>query len=293
MTTLTPYLHDALPRFEASFEQTLQAIAAPSPLKEAMLYSTLKGGKRLRPLLTLATGKLFSTDESLLIQIAIAVEMIHAYSLIHDDLPAMDNDTLRRGQPTCHIQFDEATAILAGDALLTESFFQISHLHSLSDSTRLHLIQLFSHAAGPRGMVGGQMLDILAEETSIGAEDLVTIHTLKTGKLIEASILAAALIGEANEEVIEVLTQFSQKIGLAFQVQDDILDLSGTTNSLGKTAGKDQQRGKTTYATFYGLEKASKILEALLRSALASLEVFNEKADCLRSLASYITNRHS
>lgn len=293
MTSLTPYLNDALPRFEASFEQALKNINAPSPLQEAILYSTLQGGKRLRPLLTLATGKLFSTDEALLMQIAIAIEMIHAYSLIHDDLPAMDNDTLRRGQPTCHIQFDEATAILAGDALLTESFYHLTQLTSLPDSTRLHLIQLLSHAAGPRGMVGGQMLDILAEETSIDAEDLATIHSLKTGKLIEASILAAAFVGEANEEVIEVLTQFSQKIGLAFQVQDDILDLSGTTDSLGKTAGKDQQQGKTTYATFYGLEKANKILEALLRSALSSLEAFNEQADCLRSLALYIINRSS
>ncbi len=292
MTLLTPWLNEQLAAFEVEFHRYLASIDAPKNLKEAMRYSALNGGKRLRPMLLIAAGHLSGADAKVLYPLGMAIEMIHAYSLIHDDLPAMDDDSLRRGKPTCHIQFDEATAILAGDALLTESFVILSHLEGISDSAKIKLIQLFSHSAGASGMVGGQMMDLEGEERKITSDELVAIHRLKTGKLIKASILAGAIAGNADEKTLMHLTEFADNIGLAFQVKDDILDVTGTSEELGKTAGKDLEQEKSTYVTLLGLEKATTILDELIDKAFDNLNALGEKNAPLLNLTAYVVKRN-
>lgn len=292
MTLLTPWLNEQLAAFEVEFDRYLASIDAPKNLKEAMRYSALNGGKRLRPMLLIAAGHLSGADAKILYPLGMAIEMIHAYSLIHDDLPAMDDDSLRRGKPTCHIQFDEATAILAGDALLTESFVILSHLEGISDSVKIKLIQLFSHSAGASGMVGGQMMDLEGEERKITSDELVAIHRLKTGKLIKASILAGAIAGNSDEKTLMHLTEFADNIGLAFQVKDDILDVTGTSEELGKTAGKDLEQEKSTYVTLLGLEKATTILDELIDKAFDSLNALGEKNAPLLNLTAYVVKRN-
>lgn len=292
MTLLTPWLNEQLAAFEVEFDRYLASIDAPKNLKEAMRYSALNGGKRLRPMLLIAAGHLSGADPKVLYPLGMAIEMIHAYSLIHDDLPAMDDDSLRRGKPTCHIQFDEATAILAGDALLTESFVILSHLEGISESAKIKLIQLFSHSAGASGMVGGQMMDLEGEERKITSDELVAIHRLKTGKLIKASILAGAIAGDANEKTLMHLTEFADNIGLAFQVKDDILDVTGTSEELGKTAGKDLEQEKSTYVTLLGLEKATTILDELIDKAFDNLNALGEKNAPLLNLTAYVVKRN-
>ncbi len=292
MTLLTPWLNEQLAAFEVEFDRYLASIDAPKNLKEAMRYSALNGGKRLRPMLLIAAGHLSGADAKILYPLGMAIEMIHAYSLIHDDLPAMDDDSLRRGKPTCHIQFDEATAILAGDALLTESFVILSHLEGISDSAKIKLIQLFSHSAGASGMVGGQMMDLEGEERKITSDELVAIHRLKTGKLIKASILAGAIASNADEKTLMHLTEFADNIGLAFQVKDDILDVTGTSEELGKTAGKDLEQEKSTYVTLLGLEKATTILDELIDKAFDNLNALGEKNAPLLNLTAYVVKRN-
>lgn len=292
MTLLTPWINEQLAAFEVEFDRYLASIDAPKNLKEAMRYSALNGGKRLRPMLLIAAGHLSGADPKVLYPLGMAIEMIHAYSLIHDDLPAMDDDSLRRGKPTCHIQFDEATAILAGDALLTESFVILSHLEGISESAKIKLIQLFSHSAGASGMVGGQMMDLEGEERKITSDELVAIHLLKTGKLIKASILAGAIAGDANEKTLMHLTEFADNIGLAFQVKDDILDVTGTSEELGKTAGKDLEQEKSTYVTLLGLEKATTILDELIDKAFDNLNALGEKNAPLLNLTAYVVKRN-
>lgn len=292
MTLLTPWLNEQLAAFEVEFDRYLASIDAPKNLKEAMRYSALNGGKRLRPMLLIAAGHLSGANAKILYPLGMAIEMIHAYSLIHDDLPAMDDDSLRRGKPTCHIQFDEATAILAGDALLTESFVILSHLEGISDSAKIKLIQLFSHSAGASGMVGGQMMDLEGEERKITSDELVAIHRLKTGKLIKASILAGAIAGNADEKTLMHLTEFADNIGLAFQVKDDILDVTGTSEELGKTAGKDLEQEKSTYVTLLGLEKATTILDELIDKAFDNLNALGEKNAPLLNLTAYVVKRN-
>jgi len=292
MTLLTPWLNEQLAAFEVEFDRYLASIDAPKNLKEAMRYSALNGGKRLRPMLLIAAGHLSDADAKILYPLGMAIEMIHAYSLIHDDLPAMDDDSLRRGKPTCHIQFDEATAILAGDALLTESFVILSHLEGISDSAKIKLIQLFSHSAGASGMVGGQMMDLEGEERKITSDELVAIHRLKTGKLIKALILAGAIAGNAEEKTLMHLTEFADNIGLAFQVKDDILDVTGTSEELGKTAGKDLEQEKSTYVTLLGLEKATTILDELIDKAFDNLNALGEKNAPLLNLTAYVVKRN-
>ena len=292
MTLLTPWLNEQLAAFEVEFDRYLASIDAPKNLKEAMRYSALNGGKRLRPMLLIAAGHLSGADAKILYPLGMAIEMIHAYSLIHDDLPAMDDDSLRRGKPTCHIQFDEATAILAGDALLTESFVILSHLEGISDSAKIKLIQLFSHSAGASGMVGGQMMDLEGEERKITSDELVAIHRLKTGKLIKASILAGAIAGNTDEKTLMHLTEFADNIGLAFQVKDDILDVTGTSEELGKTAGKDLEQEKSTYVTLLGLEKATTILDELIDKAFDNLNALGEKNAPLLNLTAYVVKRN-
>jgi farnesyl diphosphate synthase len=265
----------------------------PARLHEAMRYCVLNGGKRIRPLLTYAAGQACEANPDPLDMAAAAVELIHAYSLVHDDLPAMDNDDLRRGQPTCHKAFGEAEAILAGDAILTLAFRVLSHhlKEPVSAERRLHMIELLSHAAGSRGMVGGQSIDLASVGKQLDIAELEDMHIHKTGALIKASVLLGALCGDTRDDTFAALTHYAQFIGLAFQVQDDILDVTGSTEQIGKTARADQSLNKPTYPALLGLAGAREHAQMLHESAIASLEIFDEAADPLRWLSAYIVAR--
>lgn len=263
---------------------------------EAMRYSLFAGGKRVRPILCLAAGAAIDDSRNMtnrLLPIGVALECIHTYSLIHDDLPAMDDDDLRRGKPTNHILYGEAGAILAGDGLLTYAFDLLSKqdITAIDPADRLRIISLISKAAGSIGMVGGQSLDMINENKDYPIETLRTIHRHKTGSLITCSVLAGAVGAGADEKQLEALKQYGDNIGLAFQIVDDLLDATSTTEQLGKAAGSDAERGKATYPHFYGIEKTRQLaLEAVERSTLA-LADFDDKAEPLRALATYIYTR--
>ncbi|MBR1649353.1 MAG: polyprenyl synthetase family protein [Alphaproteobacteria bacterium] len=264
---------------------------------EAMHYSLTRGGKRLRPFLVCETAKMFGTDFEESINTAMALEMLHTYSLIHDDLPAMDNDDLRRGFPTCHKQFDEATAIIAGDGLLTYAFEIMSYPQTASNpEIRCRLIEMLAQAAGAfDGMVAGQMLDLAAEaytSKNIRAEELIRhIEEMKTGRLLRYAVEAGAVLGGASREETFVLVSYSRKIGIAFQIADDILDATGDERSVGKTLRKDAAQNKLTFVNLYGLEMASKVAKELIASAIEDLEPFKDRAELLRALARYIIER--
>jgi geranylgeranyl diphosphate synthase type II len=263
---------------------------------DAMRYSLFAGGKRIRPILCLAAGKAIGKrpdPDSDLLPIACALECIHTYSLIHDDLPAMDNDALRRGKPTNHTLYGEAGAILAGDGLLTWAFDLLSKngASALPSERRLKIIHLIARAAGSLGMVGGQELDIAHENKEFPFETLRIIHRSKTGALITASILAGAIGAGADQTQQEALTRYGDQIGLAFQIVDDLLNVTGTTEQLGKTAGSDAIRGKATYPAFFGIDATRKKAKAAVEEALKSLVLFDEKADPLRAIAQYIQTR--
>ena len=261
---------------------------------EAMRYSLFAGGKRVRPVLCLATAESLGTDPAPLLPLACALECIHTYSLIHDDLPAMDDDELRRGKPTNHVVFGEAGAILAGDGLLTFAFDLLSDpsLNGLiSDGARLRLIQVVSRAAGPLGMVGGQALDVASEGKAVDFETLRTIHRCKTGALITASVQAGAIIGGADDVQYGALTSYGEAIGLAFQIYDDLLNVEGTTEELGKAAGSDADREKATYPGFFGVDGTKAKAEEAVAAAQAALADFDHRAEPLRQLARYIINR--
>ncbi len=263
---------------------------------ESMRYSLFVGGKRIRPIICLAAGRSISDApeiEEILLPAACALECIHTYSLIHDDLPAMDNDDLRRGQPTCHKKFGEAEAILAGDGLLTYAFSLLSNpnLPGPKTKTRLQLIAVLAHAAGSQGMVGGQYLDIASEEKTIPFDLLKTIHRSKTGALITAAVRMGALAAQANQGQLEALTRYGDAVGLAFQIVDDLLDVTASTEQLGKTAGTDAQQGKATYPAFFGKEKTRALAKEAVDSALEALSSFDERAEPLRALAQYIFSR--
>jgi geranylgeranyl diphosphate synthase type II len=258
----------------------------------AMRYSLFIGGKRVRPILCLAAAEAISDDpviiESLL-PVACALECVHTYSLIHDDLPAMDDDNLRRGKPTNHVVHGEAAAILAGDGLLTYAFEILSRPQAaLPEGNLLRIIQIIARAAGPEGMVGGQSLDIANERIDYPFEMLRTIHRSKTGALITASVLSGGLGAGASEVQQKRLQQYGERIGLAFQIVDDLLDATATTQALGKTAGSDEQRGKATYPAFFGVEETRKKAQAAVEEAKAALSDFDERANPLRELADYI-----
>lgn len=289
----TPWFSAQLHAFETAFKERLSNISTPDErLKEAILYSTLNGGKRLRALLVMATGELCNAERESLHTIGSAIEAIHAYSLIHDDLPAMDDDDIRRGKPTCHKAFDEATAILAGDALLTYAFELLSQIKGLSAEKRLALITLYASSAGANGMVGGQSLDLASENCTIPLSALEKIHRHKTGALIKAAILSGAMAGDADETMLSTLTQYADNVGLAFQIKDDILDVTGTTEELGKAAGSDALQEKSTYITLLGLKTSQTKLQELIEEAVALLAPFGEKAEPLVDLAQYILNRN-
>jgi len=283
--------NDALRRFIAPlpFQNT--------PLVDAMQYGALLGGKRLRPFLVYATGNMFSVSMTTLDAPAAAVECIHAYSLMHDDLPAMDNDDLRRGQPTCHIKFGEASAILAGDALQTLAFSILSDapMTEVSDRDRLAMLSELASASGVAGMCGGQALDLEAEGQQVNLEMLERIHRHKTGALIRAAVRLGALsAGEQGRKALPLLDKYAECIGLAFQVQDDILDVVGDTATLGKRQGADQQLGKSTYPALLGLEQAQKKASDLIAEARQSLTVLAAQSldtTALEALADYIILR--
>jgi geranylgeranyl diphosphate synthase type II len=267
--------------------------APPPRIHAAMRYSVFAGGKRIRPLLCLETARIFDPRPEAAIFAACAIEFIHTYSLIHDDLPALDNDDLRRGKPTCHKQFDEATAILAGDALLTLAFHTLAQ-SPVAAARRVEILREVASAAGTvNGMVGGQVADLEAEGQPATAQRLEYIHRSKTAALIRAAVVSGALSAGAADEDAARLRHFGETIGWAFQVVDDILDVEESSAALGKTAGKDQAQKKVTYPGVYGLEKSREIAETLAADALRSLDHYGERAARLRHLAEFLIRRRS
>lgn len=281
-------------RVDAELMLRLDQDSVATQLIEAMKYSSFNGGKRLRPVLAYAScmalgGELSNADPA-----AAAVEMIHAYSLIHDDLPAMDDDDLRRGKPTCHIAFDEATAILAGDALQTLAFETLAADNlSLSAQTQLQMVAVLAKASGEKGMVAGQCVDMQATGKGLSLEQLETMHSLKTGALIQASVRLGALASnKVTDTTLAALDQYAKCVGLAFQVQDDILDVEGDTQTLGKPQGSDLDQAKSTYPALIGLDASKQKLQLLHQQALQALEVFDHNADLLRQLADFVVARN-
>ena len=288
MQLLTPYQQ----RFEGLLDQYWQTRSIEPSLKAAMMYATTNGGKRFRPALIWMTGEALNVPLEQLDAAALAIELIHCYSLVHDDLPAMDDDDLRRGKPTVHIAFDEATAILAGDALLTEAFELLAHADILPDSLRLRQIALLSHAAGSQGMVAGQMMDMAATGGQINLDTLRTLHERKTGYLIRCALLLGASPSATYTELTPLLSDLGLTLGLLFQVQDDILDVEQTTEQLGKPAGSDAEQNKCTYPALMGLEEARAWREALRQHChdlLSALPFSSNTA--LRQLVDLVADR--
>jgi farnesyl diphosphate synthase len=294
MATFHDWARDTAGFMEKTLGELLpSAGTVPTKLHDAMRYATLGGGKRVRPMLAFAAGDVSSAPADRVKIAAAAVEMIHAYSLIHDDLPCMDDDVLRRGRPTCHIEFDEATALLAGDALQAMAF-QIVSAHSLTESPsdQLELIKLFADACGSRGMAGGQAIDLASVDLSISLPELEHMHMLKTGALIRASVMMGAMCGTPLTAIEkQKLDHYAKCVGLAFQVVDDILDCESNTEKLGKTAGKDKDANKPTYVSLLGLNRAKEFAEELLQDAHRSLEMFGSSAKRLHELADFIVRR--
>lgn len=268
--------------------------AEPSVLHRAMRYSLLAGGKRLRPALCIAAGEAFGADEAGLLPVACALEMIHTYSLIHDDLPSMDDDDFRRGRLTCHKAFGEANAILAGDALMTLAFriLSVEGILPGRESARLQTIADVSAAAGtPGGMVAGQVLDLEGERQPVDAAGLDRLHAAKTGALLTVSVLAGARCGDVGEDDLVRLRDFGVSLGLAFQIADDILDVTGTSEELGKTPGKDKASGKSTYPALYGLDGSRERARATVQAALLSIAPLGERVERLRQIACFVIDR--
>jgi geranylgeranyl diphosphate synthase type II len=294
---LKAYLEERRALINRALEAYLPAVRGPAfRVVQAMHYSLFVGGKRLRPILCLAAAEAVGGDSTEALPVACALEMIHTYSLIHDDLPAMDDDDLRRGQPTCHKKFDEATAILAGDGLLTEAFHTLAAAAPRfegREAVLLEVTELLARAAGYQGMVGGQMLDLMAEGRQVTLKELETIHRLKTGALLTVATRAGALVGGGNRGEVTALTSFGERFGLAFQVTDDLLDVEGTTAEIGKPVGSDEKRGKATYPALLGLEASRQWARRLVEEAVAILSPFQDRAAPLRELAQYLLVRRS
>ena len=281
-------------QYKARIENALDALLPKeaNQLNNAMRYSTLNGGKRLRAMLVYAAGEALGARAEILDTVAAAVECIHAYSLIHDDLPAMDDDDLRRGKATCHIEFDEATAILAGDALQTLAFSLLSNLESLAANKQLELITELANASGHAGMAGGQMLDMLATNQQLTLQELEQIHSSKTGALIKAAVLMGGICADNfNAEHKQALSQYAEKIGLAFQIIDDVLDEEADTATLGKTSGSDKQLGKSTYPALLGIDESKQRAEKLYKEAIASLSTIGDNSLMLKQLAKLVIER--
>jgi len=296
---MTPALADALKACSEEVETALDGLCPTSPELEgrvfdSMRYSLFAGGKRLRPFLVLAAGDLFMVPHESSVRAAAAIEMIHTYSLIHDDLPCMDDDDLRRGKPTNHRQFDEATAVLAGDALQPLAFQTLLDAATDPDAgIRLELAQSLARAAGADGMVGGQMIDLQAETTSYDLDQITRLQNMKTGALIAWSCEAGAILGRATAKEREALRQYGLELGLAFQIADDILDIESTPEEMGKATAKDAEAGKETFITLMGLEGARERAAELVHNATARLDLFGERAFLLRDVAAYVIERRS
>jgi farnesyl diphosphate synthase len=261
---------------------------------DAMRYAALAPGKRLRPFLVLASARLFGVARCCALQVAAAVEMVHAYSLVHDDLPAMDNSDLRRGRPTCHKQFDEATAVLAGDGLLTAAFEVLAHPDTHGDpAVRCELVSALAGAAGAAGMVGGQMIDLLAEHRSLDIGAITRLQRMKTGALIAFSCEAGAILAKAPAEVRTALRGYAHDLGLAFQIADDLLDVEGSEAETGKPVGADAVAGKATFVSILGIERARAQAELLVRQAVAHLDLFEQRAELLREAARFVIARRT
>ncbi|MDQ1728661.1 MAG: farnesyl diphosphate synthase [Pyrinomonadaceae bacterium] len=280
---------------DATLDRLLPAeSASPTRVHAAIRWSVFAGGKRFRPLLMLAVGEAFPTAPELLIRTACALELIHTYSLIHDDLPSMDDDDLRRGRATCHVRFGEATAILAGDALQALAFQTIAADEQLSATQRLRLIAEVAGASGtPAGMVAGQALDLEAESRAVSASELEQIHRLKTGALIIGAARAGAIIAEATEAELVAITAYAAQLGLLFQITDDLLDVTATAETLGKTPGKDQRSEKATYPALYGVAATRKHVIAVHQNACAALEPLDRPTVRLRAIADFILQRQT
>lgn len=294
---LKEFLTESQSRVESALQQWLPSTSTqPQKLHQAMHYTVLGGGKRVRPVLVYAAGKALGIDLGRLNGPACAVELIHAYSLVHDDLPAMDDDNLRRGKPTCHREFDEATAILTGDALQTLAFHVLCHDKSMGIDcgARMKMLDSLAIASGSRGMAGGQAMDLDSVGEELSLVQLENMHIHKTGALILASVRMGYLAKrDADKQQITALDHYAKRIGLAFQVKDDILDIEGDTETLGKTQGKDQANSKPTYPSLLGLEGAHRMARQLHQDALESLSIFDHGADPLRWLADYIVVRNN
>lgn len=298
MTTKTPDFQQWAAAQQARTEAQLQAVLpaadiAPQRLHAAMRYAALGGGKRVRPLLALAAGEVTAADPARAVIAGAAVELIHAYSLVHDDLPCMDDDVLRRGKPTCHVEYDEATALLVGDALQSLAFQLLAEYRLADDpAAQLEMVKLLAAASGSRGMAGGQAIDLAATGKTLTLPELEFMHIHKTGAIIRAATLLGARCGTPlDKKELERLDHFAKCIGLAFQVVDDVLDIEASTATLGKTAGKDAQHNKPTYVSLIGVAESKKLAGELRADALASLEVFGARALRLRELADFIVLR--
>ena len=294
MFDLDAYFSSRTQRINAALESILKISGRTDRILEAMKYSLMAGGKRIRPILCMAAAETAGGDAENAVPAACALEMIHTYSLIHDDLPAMDNDVLRRGKPTCHVAFDEATAILAGDALLTLAFQTLASVefdNPKQAATWLRVIELISHATGYCGMIQGQMIDIASEGSRPTLADLQSMHRLKTGALIEASLNSGAVIGGLDANRIKMLETYAQNIGLAFQVTDDILNIEGDPEMMGKAVGTDKLRNKATYPSLLGIQESKEFAKELIKNALEALASFDKKAEPLRTIANYIIAR--
>ena len=264
----------------------------PATIHKAMRYSVFAGGKRVRPILVLAAGESLAGDREVLLHLGAGIEMMHTYSLIHDDLPALDNDDLRRGVPTCHKVFGEAMAILAGDALMTRCYQVLADLPKISDSVKVCIFRELAAATGTlKGMIGGQVVDLESEGKPVTSEVLKYIHDSKTGALLTACIRCGALAAGAESAELLALTEFGVKIGLVFQIVDDILDVTSSSEVLGKTAGKDEKVKKATYPALYGVEASKQKACELLVSALEDIRNFGERAEALRNLARFVVSR--
>jgi len=294
MFDLKKYINKKSRLVNATLEQLLQNSQPDETISKAVKYSLMAGGKRIRPVLCLAASEAVGGNPKDALMAACAMEMVHTYSLIHDDLPAMDDDELRRGKPTCHVAFGEATAILAGDALLTMAFEILASVPFKNGNQAakwLEVIRIIAIAAGSRGMVQGQMLDIAAEGSLLNLGDLESMHRLKTGALIEASMQCGALLAEADQAQLGYLKTYARSIGLAFQVADDILNVEGNPAVMGKAVGTDRLNKKSTYPSLLGLDASKQFAQKLIHQALQALEAFDNKAEPLRALATYIIER--
>lgn len=290
--SMDDYMREQQNFFESALHQSFPAIHSdPEKLFQSMHYSLMSKGKRVRPILCFATAECLGLSKDSVLPLAIALECIHVFSLIHDDLPCMDDDDFRRGQPTNHKVFGEACAILSGDALLAEAFVQLTRLDKtkFNPNAIIHVIAEVARATGAEGMIAGQVIDIESEGQLISAERLKTLHTLKTGALIRASVLTPALLAESSLEIQNTLTKYAYAIGLSFQIADDILDVEGV--DIGKDLHSDENKNKSTYPKIWGMDESKITLQNLLQEALNALKDFGDKAIPLRALAHYIVER--